>query len=252
MDRKKPKAPLSSYLIFCNYERENVKQYLSQNLDSNTTIRITDIQKELSNKWKNLSDDERKVYEEQAQLLKLKYNEELIEWQKSTYKDGPANNITNITAKFPTLKIHKIMNLNKNVKKVNSEAMNIFQKAVAMFLIELVTKTIEYKNEKQMSQYLTTKDIVSCIQREGIKYKFLEDCLYLLTEPRTTLSFIEDEDNHESIFDLCEEDKKEYNYDIEEKNMIKMKKRANNTKTNKKALANQNIYADITTFFKKK
>ncbi|WBY58784.1 high mobility group protein B4 [Plasmodium yoelii yoelii] len=91
MDRKKPKAPLSSYLIFCNYERENVKQYLSQNLDSNTTIRITDIQKELSNKWKNLSDDERKVYEEQAQLLKLKYNEELIEWQKSTYKDGPGN-----------------------------------------------------------------------------------------------------------------------------------------------------------------
>ncbi|CAD2095872.1 high mobility group protein B4, putative [Plasmodium vinckei brucechwatti] len=200
MDRKKPKAPLSSYLIFCNYERENVKQYLMQNLDPNTTIKITDIQKELSNKWKNLSDDERKVYEEQAQLLKLKYNEELIEWQKSRNKDVPINNITNITAKFPTLKIQKIMHLNKNVKKVNGEAMNIFQKAV----------------------------------------------------PRTTLSFIEEEDNHESIFDLCEEDKKEYNYDIEEKNMIKMKKRANNTKSNKKALGNQNIYADITTFFKKK
>ncbi|WBY58785.1 high mobility group protein B4 [Plasmodium yoelii yoelii] len=132
MDRKKPKAPLSSYLIFCNYERENVKQYLSQNLDSNTTIRITDIQKELSNKWKNLSDDERKVYEEQAQLLKLKYNEELIEWQKSTYKDGPGNNITNITAKFPTLKIHKIMNLNKNVKKVK-----IFTYQTFLFLLTM-------------------------------------------------------------------------------------------------------------------
>ncbi|KOB87549.1 hypothetical protein PFDG_03363 [Plasmodium falciparum Dd2] len=60
MDRKKPKAPPSSYLIFCNYERENAKNTLLQKCDKET-IRITDIQKELSNKRKNLPEDERKV-----------------------------------------------------------------------------------------------------------------------------------------------------------------------------------------------
>ncbi|VWU52807.1 high mobility group protein B4, putative [Hepatocystis sp. ex Piliocolobus tephrosceles] len=83
MDRKKPKAPLSSYLIFCNSNRDAVKNVLMQNSDSQTTVRIADIQKELSNKWRNLSEEERKKYEDEALLLKMKYNEELLEWEKS-------------------------------------------------------------------------------------------------------------------------------------------------------------------------
>ncbi|SBS86838.1 high mobility group protein B4, putative (HMGB4) [Plasmodium malariae] len=91
MDRKKPKAPPSSYLIFCNYERENVKNSLLEKSDSKETIRITDIQKELSSRWKTLSQEERKIFEDQAQLLKLKYNEELLEWQKSEMTDVPGD-----------------------------------------------------------------------------------------------------------------------------------------------------------------
>ncbi|GAB67193.1 high mobility protein 4, partial [Plasmodium cynomolgi strain B] len=119
---KKPKIPPSSYLLFCNAERENVKQLLLEKSENKATIRITDIQKELSSKWKSLSEEERKVYEEQAQLLKIKYNEELLDW-------------------------------------INNEAINVFQKAMIMFLIELVNKTLEFKNEKNTSKFITSLDI---------------------------------------------------------------------------------------------
>ncbi|SBS85008.1 high mobility protein 4 [Plasmodium ovale curtisi] len=47
--------------------------------------RITEVQKELSLKWKSLSSEDRKVenkikYDEEARLLKLKYSEDLLEW----------------------------------------------------------------------------------------------------------------------------------------------------------------------------
>lgn len=54
----------------------------------------------------------------------------------------------------------------------------------------------------------------------------------------------------ETIFDLCEEDKKEYNYDMEEKKS-RMKKKSQTNKTKEKIGENKNIYADITTYFKK-
>ncbi|KYN97356.1 putative high mobility group protein B4 [Plasmodium gaboni] len=251
MDRKKPKAPPSSYLIFCNYERENAKNTLLQKCDKET-IRITDIQKELSNKWKNLPEDERKKYEEQAQILKLKYNEELLEWKNHSNENISGDLVINHTAKFPVMKIQKIMQLNRNVKKVNNEAINIFQKAVMMFLIELVNKTIEFKDEKNTARNITSFDILSCIQREGIKYKFLEDCIYLLKEERGQTFFDEEDIQEETLFDLCEEDKKEYNYDVEEKKISKLKKKVQGSnKIKDKAGINKNIYADITTFFKK-
>ncbi|EDL46649.1 hypothetical protein PVIIG_00959 [Plasmodium vivax India VII] len=235
MDRKKPKIPPSSYLLFCNSERENVKQLLLEKSENKATIRITDIQKELSSKWKSLSEEERKVYEEQAQLLKIKYNEELLDWQKSGNADAGDSGIIS-TSKFPVVKIQTIMHLNSNVRKINNEAINVFQKAMIMFLIELVNKTIEFKNEKNTSKFITSLDI---------------NCLYLLKDQSINTFFVEEEENDESLFDLCNEDKKEYNYDVEEKKLSKMKRRGQGNRAREKATENRNIYADITTYFKK-
>ncbi|GAW81664.1 high mobility group protein B4 [Plasmodium gonderi] len=243
MDRKKPKIPPSSYLIFCNAERENVRHLLLEKSENKAT--------ELSNKWKNLPEEERKFYDEQSQLLKIKYNEELLEWQKSGNADALGDIYLNSTSKFPLVKIQKIMHLNSNCRKINNEATNVLQKAMIMFLIELMNKTIEYKNEKNTSRYVTSLDIIWCIKREGIKYKFLEDCLYLLKDQSTSAFFVEEEENDESLFDLCEEDKKEYNYDVEEKQLSKMKKKAQVNRGREKIGENKNIYADITTYFKK-
>ncbi|KJP87279.1 hypothetical protein AK88_03076 [Plasmodium fragile] len=235
MDRTKPKIPPSSYLIFCNSERENVRQLLLEKSENQTTIRITDIQKELSSKWKNLSEEERKVYEEQAQLLKIKYNQELLDW-KSGNADAAGDTGIISTSKFPVVKIQKIMHLNKNVKKINSEAINVFQRAMVMFLIELVNKTIEFKNEKNTSKFITSLDI---------------NCLYLLKDQSINTFFVEEEENDESLFDLCNEDKKEYNYDVEEKKLSRMKRKGQGNRAKEKTTENRNVYADITTYFKK-
>ncbi|SBS85039.1 high mobility group protein B4, putative [Plasmodium ovale curtisi] len=131
-------------------------------------------------------------------------------------------------------------------------------KASVLFLIEIVNKTLEYKIEKKSAQHITSLDIVSCIRREGIKYKFLEDCFYLMKGPRIRSCFLEEEEENDgsifrtsSIFDLCVEDKKEYNYDIEEKKLSRMKRKMNSSRAREKMTENKTIYADISTFFKK-
>lgn len=251
MDTKKPKAPPSSYLIFCNYERENVKNALLEH-SNGATIRITDIQKELSAKWKGLSEEERSKYDEEAQMLKMKYNEDLMEWQKLQTTDSP-DTISDSLVKFPTMKIQKIMHLNKKVKKINNDAINVFQKATLLFLLELVRKTIDFKNEKNPSRYITSLDIISCIKREGIKYKFLEDCLYLLKDESSNIFFLDEEEEEEPIFYLREEDKKVYDYDIEEKKANKIKKKEPRVVKGKEkdTGGKKPVYADITSYFKK-
>ncbi|SBT37181.1 high mobility group protein B4, putative [Plasmodium ovale wallikeri] len=227
--RKKPKAPPSSYLIFCNSERENAKNAILEKLDIKVPIRITEVQKELSLKWKSLSSEDRKVehnikYDEEARLLKLKYSEDLLEWQKSLKACGFAKVKRNRKIKFSNSKIQKIMHLNSSFRKV-------------LFLIEIVNKTLEYKIEKKSAQHISSLDI---------------DCFYLMKGPRIRSCFLEEEEeNDTSIFDLCEEDKKEYNYDIEEKKLSRMKRKMNSSRAREKMTENKTIYADISTFFKK-
>ncbi|SBT77564.1 high mobility group protein B4, putative [Plasmodium ovale] len=229
MDRKKPKAPPSSYLIFCNSERENAKNAILEKLD----IKVP-------------------KYDEEARLLKLKYSEDLLEWQKSLKACGFAKVKRNRKIKFSNSKIQKIMHLNSSFRKINNDALGSFMKASVLFLIEIVNKTLEYKIEKKSAQHISSLDIVSCIRREGIKYKFLEDCFYLMKGPRIRSCFLEEEEeNDTSIFDLCEEDKKEYNYDIEEKKLSRMKRKMNSSRAREKMTENKTIYADISTFFKK-
>ncbi|EWC86514.1 hypothetical protein PFNF54_04530 [Plasmodium falciparum NF54] len=85
-----------------------------------------------------------------------------------------------------------------------------------------------------------------------IIFYFFIDCIYLLKEERGQTFFDEEDVQEETLFDLCEEDKKEYNYDVEEKKISKLKKKVQGSnKIKDKAGINKNIYADITTFFKK-
>lgn len=251
MNSGKPKQPPSSYLLFFNYERETVKKFLEKNTP-NTTVKLIDIHKEIGIRWKNLPDEERSKYEEEAQMLKAKYNEELLEWQKS--QTGITGSIsTDTLVKIPTMKVQKIMHLNKNVRKINNEAINAFQRAIMLFLLELVNKTIDYKNDKNPSKFVTSFDIISCIKREGIKYKFLEDCLYLLKDDQVNM-FYDEEDHEESIFDLCEEDKKVYDYDVQEKKMKEKTKTKESKPKGGKAKGKETgkaVYADITSYFKK-
>ena len=75
-DPDAPKRPMSAYLSYANKLRGKVK---SENPDCSNG----EISKILSNMWKGMSDDERKEYKDNEQMLWDIYREKMIEWKKN-------------------------------------------------------------------------------------------------------------------------------------------------------------------------
>jgi hypothetical protein len=71
-----PKKPLSSYFLYAQSVREQTKAEFPN-------VNITEIAKEISKKWKLLSEDEKKPYNEEAARLKEEYNKALEEYEGS-------------------------------------------------------------------------------------------------------------------------------------------------------------------------
>ena len=78
---KKPEgAPTrgkSAYLFFCQANRPEVKE-------ANPSFKATEIMAELGRMWKELPDDEKVEFEEQAAEAKEKYLQEKTEWEEKT------------------------------------------------------------------------------------------------------------------------------------------------------------------------
>lgn len=71
-----PKPPMSSYLLFCGSERSKVKDALPVSDQKAVAV-------ELGRRWKLLTDDEKRPFEDEARRLREKYNEDVAEYQKS-------------------------------------------------------------------------------------------------------------------------------------------------------------------------
>lgn len=67
---KKTKKPKTAYNIYYKENYKNVK-------DNNPEMKIGDISKILAEKWKNISDKERKIFEERSKKEKEEYNLEI-------------------------------------------------------------------------------------------------------------------------------------------------------------------------------
>lgn len=72
-DPDAPKRPLSSYMLFCQEERENVKE-------EHPDFKAKDILSELGRRWKALDDDEKKAYTD-----KFNANKKVYEVEKKAY-----------------------------------------------------------------------------------------------------------------------------------------------------------------------
>jgi len=75
-DEKCPKRPLSNYFLYAKDVRASVKEEFPE-------MKITDIAKEISKKWKLLSDEEKKPFVDEATTLKEKYNKDIEEYKGS-------------------------------------------------------------------------------------------------------------------------------------------------------------------------
>jgi len=97
-DPDAPKRPMSAYLSYANKLRGKVK---SENPDCSNG----EISKILSNMWKGISDDERKGYKENEQLLWGIYREKMVEWKNNN--DGRKKGGTKMVADLLSQKSSK-------------------------------------------------------------------------------------------------------------------------------------------------
>ncbi|RKO90829.1 high mobility group box domain-containing protein, partial [Blyttiomyces helicus] len=73
-DPNAPKAPMTSYLLFCQDVRDRIKQeYPSWSQ--------TDIAKEMGRRWKDIGDDGKRPYEERALHLREDYNQAMAAYR---------------------------------------------------------------------------------------------------------------------------------------------------------------------------
>jgi hypothetical protein len=82
--KKDPNAPKkwsTAYLLFCNDNRNKVKE-------ANPSIVATEITKELGKMWKTISDEDKKLYEAKSQIEKTKYQQEMDSYSPQEENDS--------------------------------------------------------------------------------------------------------------------------------------------------------------------
>lgn len=67
-DSGAPKRPLSAYILFCKDHRDEIK-------NKNPSFKVTDITKELGERWKSITEKDKKKYEKMAGEDKTRYTE---------------------------------------------------------------------------------------------------------------------------------------------------------------------------------
>eukprot|EP01084_Bolivina_argentea_P011952 22395_1 len=75
-DTNAPKRPLSSFFLFMGDNRQKVKE-------EKPDLKMTEIAKEISNRWKEIDADLKKEYENKAKCLKEEYIKQLNKYMKT-------------------------------------------------------------------------------------------------------------------------------------------------------------------------
>jgi len=79
-DPQKPKRPASAYWLYSSSIREEVNNELKEKNNGKTTF--GEVAKEVSTRWQNLSDEDRKVFEAKAAADKERYLAEELVWKQ--------------------------------------------------------------------------------------------------------------------------------------------------------------------------
>jgi hypothetical protein len=92
-----PKKPQSSYFIFCGEKRAEI-------IASNPGVKISEVGKLTGQMWKEITEQERKVYSDKAAVLKTKYNNSKAAKEESTESVAGVSSTANASHNsIPTL-----------------------------------------------------------------------------------------------------------------------------------------------------
>lgn len=80
-----PKRPTNAYLIFCEMEKERIKQ----EIEAKTPGVVNDLSKTLTEAWKNLGDEERKPYYKLYEDDRDRYQREMVIYNQKKQTEDP-------------------------------------------------------------------------------------------------------------------------------------------------------------------
>lgn len=74
-DPNAPKRPLSTFFLFSQDERPKIKK-------DNPSLSVADIAKLIGERWRTISEDRKRHYEEKARQEKERYDREIAEYKQ--------------------------------------------------------------------------------------------------------------------------------------------------------------------------
>lgn len=111
-DPNLPKRPTNSYLIFCEMEKDNIKQRLEAENPPGT---VYDMSKVLTETWKGLSEEDKKPYVKLYEDDRERYSREIKAYNESKKPPSQAQLQTTFQVKGQDKKEVKRMSLDKLV-----------------------------------------------------------------------------------------------------------------------------------------
>ncbi|GLD93419.1 hypothetical protein PINS_up002011 [Pythium insidiosum] len=141
------KKPRSAYFIFSGEKRKEIT-------DANPGLRVGDVQKLITARWKELTPEEKEVYLDLAAKDKERYERERLE---NPVDDAPADVVAPVEVEhaclYPLGRVKRIIQSDPDVNKVSREALVAISKASELFAQYLATKSYEqtlFNNKRQV------------------------------------------------------------------------------------------------------
>jgi HMG-box domain len=182
--REKPKRPLSAYNFFFQNERQAILQDIPTRTEgkprrSHGKIGFADLARSIAAKWRNLSDQDRAVFDERAVVDKARYRKEMEEWKKSQLEAKQALSPVGFSAAEQPTESFASLFADSNFMRQHTAASNVYEPE---------------GDERKMQAY---GDI------QGVSLSDLFECQFAQAVPPTTTETQEQPPNSPRIADLA-------------------------------------------------
>ncbi|KEP59951.1 UNVERIFIED_CONTAM: HMG (high mobility group) box domain-containing protein [Hammondia hammondi] len=181
---KRPRAAPSAYFLFAKKEQATIRQQLV-NESGRERIPLGEVQKALSEKWRNMSSAEREAYYEEARQKKQEYQQQAL-WHKEaqeretehpTVSGGHRRCLPDAGDLFPQARVNKIVKLDPTLGRVTAVAARTMNLAMVLALRRFAALADSYRSGRST---LMQEDVFSMIRQGGAEMAILQGVSYAL------------------------------------------------------------------------
>ncbi|KFG47323.1 HMG (high mobility group) box domain-containing protein [Toxoplasma gondii RUB] len=182
---KRSRAAPSAYFLFAKKEQATIRQQLA-NESGRERIPLGEVQKALSEKWRNISSAEREAYYEEARQKKQEYQQEALwhdkeaqerETKHPTVSGGHKRCLPDAGDLFPQARVNKIVKLDPTLARVTAVAARTMNLAMVLALRRFAALADSYRSGRST---LMQEDVFSMIRQGGAEMSIFQGVSYAL------------------------------------------------------------------------